>query len=279
MAKKKIEKYVPVTKFPAENFRWKVLEKNEKYDNLDTVLELNKQALEKSGQTWDRLHYFKEGIKSGRFSDEELKNWKATVGVWHYRATLNQIYVLTPEFDAVNDAFMKEFDSREDLQEIYAETFDNHYGVYDRHGNSYNKEKAIELGYDKRPESYVMYDNVVSSHQASKKIELARETPYMEGDLLLLRTPYVGRRNIDPMYVHPYSTEYYGGARTPDKSVPRIATLIAIKDEVAHYRATRGSKIMQIIWIGSDQLVNLEEKYLKWHERPTYKNGLKTRPE
>ena len=124
-----------------------------------------------------------------------------------------------------------------------------------------------------------MFNEVYESTEARKMRELARETPYLEGDLVLLRTPYVGHRDHDPYYINPASKAAQEGQTTPDKSQPRLATVIAVTDELGSWRHCKGSKVLKVVWIGQEDIVNVQERYVKWHMRPTLKNGLKKRDE
>jgi hypothetical protein len=276
MAKaKKVQRYVENTEIPKNRLEYKVLEKSGNYNDFWKVIEIYKNH---SANDYYRDYYtpYENGFKDGSMKAED---WKQHMGEWRYKMLLNTIYPHTPEAEAISNALLAEYDSRPDLQEIYQESFPDHWAVYDKTGKRFEKDAAIARGYDKRPDGAAMFRAVVrNSNAASKKIELARETPYQEGDLVLLRKPFVGMR-VDPLYVNPYSAEYREGARTPDESVPRIATVYGVTERTMNYYATKGSKIIQIQWMGKEDMIDIEEKYIKWHERPTYKNGMKVRPQ
>lgn len=280
MAKaKKIQKYVPTIKLPSSGREWRILNESDNYKDYFTVLAKYDSLVRPTLDAWQASYYdpYTEKFKSGEWN---VADWKTVMGEYRFHAMLQSIWPFTDEYKALNDAFMKEYDSRDDLQEVYREAASNNYYFYDENGKHYSQNEATVKGWIHRPNNYQMYREVMNrSAEASKKIELARETPYLEGDLVLLRKPFVGKRDIDPLYVNPYSEEARAGASTPDASTLRIATVIGVTERVSSWRATKGSKVIQLVWMGQEDMVDVEEKYIKWHERPTYKNGMKKRPE
>lgn len=280
MAKaKKIQKYVPTVKLPSNGKEWKILDASDNYKDYFTVLAKYDALVRPNLDSWQASYYdpYTEKFKSGEWA---VSDWKTVMGDYRYHALLQSIWPHTEEYKMLNDLFMKEFDSRDDLQEIYKDATQNHYYYYDTDGKHYSQNEAVKRGWNVRPNNYQMFRDVMNrSTEAMKKVELARETPYLEGDLVLLRTPFVGHRDADPLWVNPYSEEARAGAGTPDASVPRVATVIGVTERVGNWRGSKGSKVIQLVWMGQEDMVDVEEKYIKWHERPTYKNGMKKRPE
>lgn len=280
MAKaKKIAKYVPTTKLPSSGREWKLLDGLDGYSDFNIVINKYDTLVRPGLDSWQAKYYdiYKEKFASGEWV---LADWKTVMGEYRYHALLQAIWPHTEEYKMLNDLFMKEFDSRDDLQEIYKEAASTNYYFYDSNGRHHSQNEAKQRGWDTRPNNYQMFRDVMNrSTEAMKKVELARETPYLEGDLVLLRTPFVGHRDVDPLWVNPYSEEARAGAGTPDASTPRVATVIGVTERVGNWRGSKGSKVIQLVWLGSEDMVDVEEKYIKWHERPTYKNGMKKRPE
>jgi hypothetical protein len=270
----KVQKYVPQTKLPKNKFFYKLLDKAPAYDDFWHVYDLFTQGTDKDHY----FHtYYEPYVKAFKDGSMDVANWRTTMGDWRHHHILNSIFPKTPEFKTINDAFMTEYDSRDDLQEIYKQSYGEVWAVYDMADKRIEKHAATALGYDRRPESFLMWNHVVGrSWNSIKQIELARETPYQEGDLVLLRKPYVNTK-ADPLYVERWSNDYRDGKRTPDDSILRIGTIIGITDRVANRTHGRGSKVIQLQWIGQEDVTDVAEKYIKWHERPTYKNGMKTR--
>lgn len=280
MAKtKKIQKYVPATKLPSSGREWRILEGVSKYDDYLTCIDIFDRLLRPDLDAWHGNYYdaYTEKFKSGEWN---VKDWKNIINEYRVRGLLQSIWPVTEEYKLLNDLFMKEYNERPDLQEIYKEATAHNYYYYDSRGRHHSQREAQQRGWDTQPNNYQMFRDVLDrSTDVRKKIELARETPYLEGDLVLLRKPYVGHRNVDPLWVNPYSDEARAGAGTPDASTLRLGTVIGVTDRVGDWRGGKGTKVIQLIWMGQEEMVDVEEKYIKWHERPTYKNGMKKRPE
>lgn len=261
---KKIVKYAAQTKMPAPGHEWRMLDRKEEYNSLNHVMSLLNTAASRTGDTW-LANMWQDRINSGYYTQE---NWKTNSGKHYLKRAYNRIWPHTPEFDAINTAFMAEYDSRPDLQELYREHCGDRYFLYDQWSNSYDRQGAEQHGYHLRPACYTMYLNVIVGTEAGAKMEIARPTPYQEGDIVTLRKSAVGRRYVDPMF-------QWGS--TPDASEQRIGTVMLVKDATKHWRGGKGSKAISVLWFGKDEAVDIEERHLKWHERPTLKNGLKVR--
>lgn len=264
---KKTEKYVPQTQFPKTSMTFGKI--------LRAANTTPKQYIE----------YLRETHKTGTYA-----YWSGMVRKWDFgeaddtnfftfydERTLNRVaqYVfhVTPHFTEINDKFLAEFDSREDLQEIYRQAAKARSYLVTHNSECVNQPHH----YFDRPQSYNMWEQAIQYDTDSrKKIELARETPYQEGDLVLLRTPSIGDCDYDPMYISPWRRDE---GETPDKTVPRIGTVLSVTEKVTGWRATRGSKTIKVVWmgVGDGKIYEIPEKHLKFHERPTYKNGMKVR--
>jgi hypothetical protein len=274
---KKIEKYVPKTKVPAPRFAYKVLDKSGNYNDFFKVYDIFQKTLDTTTSYY--RNYYDNYVTEFKAGNLDANNWRSVVGTWRHHHLLNTIFPYTEEFTALNDAFMAEYDSRPDLQEAYAMAYSEAWIVSDRFERRIDKTEAAKLGFDKRPESMLMWSTMTNRcWSLQTKTELSRETPYQEGDLVLLRTPYVNTK-FDPMHVDRWSEDYRNGKRTPDVSVLRIGTVIGITDRTGNRVQGRGSKIIQLQWIGQEDISDVAEKFIKWHERPTYKNGMKKREE
>ena len=297
MAKvKKQKRYVPstnvkVTGREGSGLMW---EKRKEF-SYDQLMSWAKDYL-------DKTHYgkYESGEKSvadwkARLESHNItpENWQGDhydgKWTWPMSQILSNAFYVSPYFEELNTAFLAEYDSRPDLQEIYQKFYDSTNWITDRYDNSYTLNQYFRNGVDSkyilqqrelykvRPESYVMWNSVVERAEAKKFIEVSRPTPYQEGDLVKLRSSFIGRRDIDPMFASYYDVSVNGATPTPDKTVDRIGTLIAITDDTAGWRGSAGSKILEVLWIGKDDTVKIAERMVKWEERPTYKNGMKKR--
>jgi len=266
---KKIQKYEMTTKLPLVGQEYEYM----KHYSLRDLLSLEEKTRVAADESWDRFSIIRKQLIAGDITEE---NWRDNIGEWNQRNLCATAFLSSPEFHTVNDAFLAEYDSREDLQELYKTCNKDRYWMNGRYGSIRRDDPKYRDCLD-RPDSYLMFNSVYEDSAAKKMREVARETPYLEGDLVLLRKPYIGHRDIDPYWVNPYLGT---GEVTPDKDTPRIATVIGVTDEVTKsWRVSKGSKIIKVVWIGKEDIQNVEERYIKWHMRPTYKNGLKTRPQ
>lgn len=244
----------------------------EHYTDFVTLLNMHEKTLAATGETWNRFGRQRAMLNEGNtVTLADLRDWDRTM-------LRQSAFLSSPEFDALNEKVMAEYDSREDLQEMYKACVADMYWVADRYGKRCQTESAEHEAIKQRPTDYRMLAEVANSNSARNMRETSRETGFQEGDLVLLRKPYVGNCDIDPMWVNPYSQEAREGASTPDADTPRIGTVIAVTDQLSRsWNAPKGSRILKILWMGKEDIVNVELRYIKWHERPTLKNGLKTR--
>lgn len=270
---KKIVRYRPNSPMPSLDMAIKLMKSSDpRWTDLSYVTE--SISLLPQGEAASATHYLRN-IK------HDMDNgWNPSDG-WHEDWRAKRIYRLiwpsTELYTKLNDAFLKEYSEREDLQEIYQLAFQSGYWFYDRHGNHHSRDKAIEYGWDKVPETYMMYYGLIDRcTEAKKKIELARPTSFQAGDMVLLRPAFVGK-DVDPYRISYYSEDYRKGLRTPDENTQRIGTIISITEKTGSWRAGKGSKLIKVWWVGKDGHVDIEERHLKWYMRPTLKNGLKTR--
>ena len=278
---KKIQQYVLNIKLPASGRETALIENKPDYQDFFHCYSLYKTVKEQHSNNY-RGDYFSGWNEKFTTGECDPSNWKELCGKYTVRNLHNNIFPVTPEFSELNKQFFDEYDSRADLQELYKEVSNEGYYFYDRFGNYFTKDSEDGKKFIERPDNFMMYRDVIKgSATAGKKMELARETPYQEGDLVLLRDPFIGDRRRDPLYSNEWDDVTGQRIPTPGPEVQRIGTVIAVTDRVDRYRTTKGSKIIQLIWNckAEPTLSNVEEKYIKWHMRPTYKNGLKVRPQ
>lgn len=271
---KKIEKYVPQTVTPRSSLKLAALVREGGYTPTQ-VVQMVRECNAESSST-----YYSRTVRMWDAGEVNASNFHLVYNESYINNIYSYISYKTAGFKEINDKFLAEFDSREDLQEIYALAVKGRYHL--RLLNlSYvetNPAGGPPSPYTTRPESFIMYNDIVSwSNEARQKIELSRETPYMEGDLVVLRQTSVGNGDYDPMFI-PYWQRTEKG-ETPDKTVPRLGTVISVTENVNGWRATRGSKIIKVMWvgIGEGKIQDVPEKHIKFHERPTFKNGMKVR--
>lgn len=267
----KVNKYVPQTKYPKSSVGAANIFDKAGYKLQDLFRFLaEKNAKSKHSYFTDLLRHW----QMGNFNEQ---NFEERYSQAYRNRIKGYVFSETKEFKDINDNFLKEFDNRSDLLEIYEKALEGRRYVYDIY-NGYTPYDHPEYPkYEKRPESYEMFESAITrSDTARQMIELARETPYAEGDLVMLRDTAVDTQH-DPMFVPRWKRVELGD--TPDKSVPRIGTVISVTEKLSGYYARKGDKVIKVVWmgVGDGKVVEVSEKHIKWHMRPTYANGMKTR--
>ena len=277
---KKIVRYVPQTKIPEEG--WVILWNDRANYSFDDLF-----GWAKTDMPQESLEYYNQ-----RFDEHDgiIRNEWRNKNTWDkpayslIRSLHQEAWRNSPHFKNVNDAFLAEYDSREDMQEIYKMFFAELQYTYDASGKcysrkSYNPESEGNKAdanffetYAERPKDYRVWECVVGHWNAKSYIEKNRETPFEEGDLVRLRDPYVSHPDHDPLWISRYE-QARDGKTIPDRSNARIGTVMKVTNNVP-WRASKGSKEIEILWFGKESTVNVPEKVLKWMERPTKKNGL-----
>lgn len=265
---KKVIKYVPQTAIPGRSQAYKLMAH---YKPSEII------ALIKERHTFSKTTYYSSYVQKFEHGQLDDNSFVAAVHKRYYRDMCEYAFPMSEEFKKINDQFMAEFDSRGDLQEIYKEAMGNNYHCYKMHDGFTALELTDPLRV--RPETYMMFRDAVSrDSDACKKIELARPTPYMEGDLVVLRDTSVDNADYDPLYISRYNS-YHLKQTTPDKTVKRIGTVISVTEKISNWRASKGSKTIKVMWVGikDGEIFDVPEKHIKFMERPTFKNGMKTR--
>lgn len=274
---KKIQKYVPQTVWPKRNQEWRLFDR-EGVKPSEIIGYVRQRSLAINAARGDNYIPYEsvlKGWESGQWTDD---NFRAGYADWKYNRLCTYAFRCSPQFRRINEQFLAEFNSREDLQEIYRECVSGRTWYYDENDNCHEMKSDNPLR--QAPSDFIMYDGFISRNGRSM-IELARETPYVEGDLVVLRDTAIGL-DADPLRVNRWSANYTPGMQTPDKTVKRIGTVISVTGELAQsWRPVKGSKVMKIMWMGLDEVkvVDVEERYVKFHERQTYANGMKVRPQ
>lgn len=269
---KKVVPYHPATKFPSTAANMHRLLKADGYKLGDIIRLINESNAARGGNYWSGLL---RKWESGEITE-------ATIGQFYNDRMVDRVaqhvFPFTPTYQRINDAFLAEYDSRADLQEVYTLAVNGRGWAYTVSGDCVDLNNHPQ--YKTRPESFLMYSSMISRcTESRKKIELSRSTPYQEGDLVLLRKEGMDRRGVDPLYIPRWGYGAQPGKSTPDETVERIGTVISVTEKVGGYHAVKGSKLIKVLWMGVEDgsIHDIPEKYLKWRERPTYKNGLKVR--
>lgn len=269
---KKIVPYQPATKFPSTHANMHRLLRDDGYKIADIVGFVKEYNALRGRNYWSALV---RGWDAGEITEANISDQYTPHMLDRIAA---HAFPVTPTFRRVNEQFLAEYDSRGDLQEIYKIATDSRGWAYTLDGECRSLKEFPQ--YKDRPESFLMYSGMVKRCvETRQKIELSRRTPYQEGDLVLLRKGGINRRGYDPLYVPRYGAAAMAGQVTPDETVQRIGTVISVTEKTESYHAAKGSKLIKVLWMGveSGTIHDIPEKFLKWHMRPTYANGMKIR--
>lgn len=282
---KKVTKYVISMKLPDDDDGWRLMWANRQNYTLDTLMALCDER--------DLMEGGKKELSLRKFYSEKLAGYDVNESNWRdvdayngmkygVSRLLRAVYPVSAEYKKVNEDFFAEYNSREDLQEFYkkfAAEVNWLYTVDGKHharGQYYQKQEEEDRqfwdAFNEAPLDYTCYAKVANQSGARIFLEQNRETPWGAGELVKLRTGYVGHPDHDPLYVSRYNA-FQTGQTTPDKTVDRIGTVMKVTDTVP-WRASKGSKVIEVLWLGQEQSVHVPEKVLKFETRPTRKNGL-----
>lgn len=180
-----------------------------------------------------------------------------------YNYLLRLIHDELPEYLAYEGKFFAWYDSRPDIQEIYKYAMNCESYTYVNHpvtGEYVSKRgEGWDTSWETRPGSAQMFWRKTSDWNVRKFMEVNRDTVFEEGDLVVLRKTQVGNWRYDP---------YYDGSATPDKTHDRIGTVMQMTDEVhRRSRAGKGSRQINVLWVGQSEMKGVPERILKLHER------------
>ena len=281
MPKQKIEKYIATTPYPRDGHDANKFMGESKL-TFDDLLMLSDIVGRDSyiGGRWVAGEYvnFNSASEQWRHRVQELKldtsDWKK-LDNRVILSLVGSVFRLTEEHKRINEAFLAEYDSREDLQEVYKKVFDDVGYLYNEDSTYYHHtpaDIAKSNGWDVRPQGYYMWHRAMDSRVGRRTLEVLRESPFEEGDLVVLRLPYVGNRDYDPEWVSPHNNE---GKVTPAREIPRTGMLMGFTDRLGSRKANRGSRLLKVLWFGHEEPQLVQENKLKFLERPTKKNGMK----
>lgn len=218
---------------------------------------------------------FEEKVKQGKYVNDHAKmalNVAKTEGysklLGYQQQYLNRYSWNSHMRKEYSRRIMDWYASSPEAQEIYRDaaktlTWFNVLEIdVDEAGNEHENWKYITAmeaharGLHEKPiDGYnVMY--VLQSSEGRKAQELKRYQPFMEGDIVLLRTPYHRHWDHDPH-------------RLQEAGIPRYGTVMGTETgETDNWRSTRGSRLVQVVWFGKDgQAQKVPEKIIKLESR------------
>ena len=263
----------------------------------DDMLQMMTEAMTKGGNykggtfhgASSPSEYYTNRLIGQMGENPDINDWKRDDGKGGplystVRFVMERCWRASKEFRKVNEEFLAEYNSRQDMQDFYREMIQHQYYFYDVWGNNHYKSpyneasdevKAVIASEEIAPSSYTSYYNCMCSWQGKQTLEKMRPAVFEEGDLVVLRDPYVGHCDHDPLWLSRYQ-QHQQGVEIPSKETLRIGTVMKLTDDMP-WRASKGSKQIDVLWFGKEDSNRVPEKILKFHERPTYANGLKKR--
>lgn len=198
------------------------------------------------------LRILDDNINAGKkFAD--LSTWTRN---WCYETILKQNPEWTKE---IEKKFSDWYDATPAAQEVYKHVAEKTRYWYDQ-GKSIGSEEAKNRGWFDKPSTLAMFDSIATGWMGREYMEKNREQVFQEGDLVLLRLPYVGHWKHDPHY-------NTAGMTKEDK---RYGTVMkADTDKLSNRgRNGKGTRLIAVMWFGKDgQIDNVEEKRIKFESR------------
>lgn len=178
---------------------------------------------------------------------------------YYQRRILTDTFAASPLHKAQQTAaFLQWYDGNSDAQEVYRHTTkDTHWWWLD--GNRIDSDVARAQGYYERPADMDAFTSFAYGWKGRQYMELNRKEVYIEGDIVVLRTPYYRNWRYDPHYNNSAYTE----------ETPRYGTIVAANgSKLAQGRRGAGSRAVSVIWFEKDGgVTEIGEKYVKLHDR------------
>lgn len=173
------------------------------------------------------------------------------------------VRTFTTEGEQYEKDFLLWFNSRPDIQEIYRWAFTSDGYIYVAHPENgdwcYKGDSSWNPDWEQNPANSDMFWRICGDWNVRKFIAVNRETSYSEGDLVVLRTPYVGNWDYDPLWER---------QNMPDKTVLRVGTILEMTENIhRNSRAGKGSRAVNVLWNGSTEAKLVPERVLKHLER------------
>lgn len=186
----------------------------------------------------------------------DLDNWTQSViisYVWDYDTSHKK------EFDKTFKAWYANHEGAKELYKacsnhIYWWNEDN-YGI---NGESVSSADAATRGWTTEPRDFIDFQRVEGHYEARKYVELNREQVFEEGDLVVLRKPFVGNSTYDPFW----------NDSSKSRDDARYGTITEEgSGEVDGYRYGRGSRTVKVLWFGMSSVMTMPERVVKFQSR------------
>lgn len=170
---------------------------------------------------------------------------------------------ILPEYVKYNADLLTWYAGRPDIQEMYKYAHSNESYVYIVHpetGQWTNRhDKDWKPEWSETPFNAEMFWRSLNDWNVRKFVAVNRETVFEEGDLVVLRLPFVANWDYDPLFDR---------ANMPGKDIPRVGTVLQMTSEVhRNSRAGKGSRAINVLWNGTSEPKLVPERTIKLFER------------
>jgi len=206
----------------------------------------------------------------GRWITTCIANAKAAgwdkVGAWEKKTIGQFLFEKTTKYrQEYNALFLEWYKTHEGARELYEACSphlywwtENNLAIDVQNERSHTGEDAKVNGWTLAPRDYIDFSNTVQHYEARKYVETNREQIFEEGDVVVLRLPYVGRYDYDPF------CRNANKART-DK---RYGTVMEQgSGDFEGYRYGHGSRTIKVLWFGHNEAMDMPERAIKFESR------------
>lgn len=174
-----------------------------------------------------------------------------------------------PAIDEHHAKFVEWYDANVPAQELYKAVAPNAWSFRDtKNGyingsrfNSSEEDKNAVKSYREHPHNAFNFLNVAYGEEGRKYAESHREQKFQEGDIVVLRQPFVGNHRYDPHW------------RNNDMKADDLrygTVMLADTDKFnRRSRGGKGSRLINVMWMGTEdaETVAVPERCLKWESR------------
>jgi hypothetical protein len=165
----------------------------------------------------------------------------------------------TPEYKEHKEKFFLWYNERPDLQELYQFGMTNAWYVPADGVWIYKGGEGWDTAWEKAPANAEMFFRAANDYSCKQFREIKRPQVFAEGELVVLRDPFIRNYRYDP---------YYNGSTTPDATNQRVGTVMANTEKInSRSRAGKGSRNINVLWIGTAEPRMIPERMIKSYER------------